>query len=229
MRKLFVSTILFLLIILIYSLFQDNRIYYLSLGSSLAVGKNAYEEYNYGYSDYVGNYLTKNKLLKFYTKDFSKEEYTSKQLTDIIKNDVLIDINGSFLSLKRALRKTNLITLSIDMEEVLYKESKDEINKILQNQNDLIKEIKKYTNGNILLLNYYSVNKETDLNVLYANEGLKNMAIKNKICYLDIYDLFKNPSYLPNYPSIYPGNKGYEAIGNEIIDKIEDILANKTC
>jgi hypothetical protein len=53
MKKLLVLGVILLSTFLIYLSTFDRKIYYLSLGDSLALGVTPYGGYDYGYSDYV--------------------------------------------------------------------------------------------------------------------------------------------------------------------------------
>ena len=59
------------------------KIYYLSLGDSLALGQNPYGNIGYGFSDYVSDYLREKGILEFYTKKYSVSGYRT---TDLIRD-----------------------------------------------------------------------------------------------------------------------------------------------
>ena len=53
-KKLIGFILLLLIIYFIYISFHDNKVNYLSIGDSLAVGVNAYNERSYGYKRLLG-------------------------------------------------------------------------------------------------------------------------------------------------------------------------------
>ena len=63
MKKILTIIIIALAVLLIYLGFKDKDIYYLSLGDSLANGVNGIGFKDYGYADYVKDYLDNNDLL----------------------------------------------------------------------------------------------------------------------------------------------------------------------
>ena len=69
----------------IYKKFENNKIYYLALGDSLAAGRDSYGNYGNGYADYINEYLIENEKLDFYTRKFAKSGYEV--------NDLINDIN----------------------------------------------------------------------------------------------------------------------------------------
>ena len=66
---------------------KDKKIYYLSLGDSLAAGQTPYNTIDKSYGDYVSEYLKDRNLLEFYTKKFSKSGYRSIDLLSDLKNN----------------------------------------------------------------------------------------------------------------------------------------------
>ena len=73
---------------------QDKKIYYLSLGDSLAAGQTPNNTLEESYGDYVADYLKDRGVLEFYTKDFSKSGYRSIDLLNDLKNNKVIKVNG---------------------------------------------------------------------------------------------------------------------------------------
>ena len=227
----------------------DKSIYYISLGDSLALGQNPYQKTDYGYSDYIANYFKSNKLLEFYTKNFAQSELRTTELTQMINDNKSIKLNNKKLTIKNALIKADLVTISIGTNDLLYKlrTTEFDINDIdLQRTNKYIDDIiidmdqlfamvRTYCKEKIIIVGYYnpfsavSSNYARELEPVfnYANKELKNLAKKYNISYVDIYYMFKeSPDYLPNPKDIHPNNEGYEAIASQIIDIIENKMLN---
>ena len=82
---------------------KDKKIYYLSLGDSLAAGQTPYNTIDKSYGDYVSEYLKDRNLLEFYTKKFSKSGYRSIDLLSDLKNNKEINEYGKKITLKDTL------------------------------------------------------------------------------------------------------------------------------
>ena len=72
--KLLVLFISFGIVFSTYKLFlkEKEKITYIALGDSVAEGMNSYLQVDYGYTDYIKDYLNRNDRLSFYTKAFAK-------------------------------------------------------------------------------------------------------------------------------------------------------------
>ena len=66
-----------IILTIIFFITKDTKVYYLSLGDSLASGQTPYGKISNSYSDYIKDYLDEEGVLEFYTKDFSKSGYRS--------------------------------------------------------------------------------------------------------------------------------------------------------
>ena len=113
-RKRLIKSIVFLILLLcvfgIYQIFKTDQINYIALGDSLAEGMNPYGEVEYSYTDYVADGLKAKKQLASYTKKYTKSGYTTE--------DVITQINNN-LNLKKDLRESDLVTVSIGANDFL--------------------------------------------------------------------------------------------------------------
>ncbi len=233
--------ILCLVIYFIYYFSATQKLIYLSLGDSLALGENAYGEVQYGYSDYVASYLERNDLLSFYTKDFAKSGARVEDVKDMILKNETIKIEKEQYVLKELLRRADLITLSIGANNVLspfsslqdysFVDEEKVVQKIedtVSSLDQLLTLIQKYTRGEIILLGYYNpFPEDAKLQRLfsYYENAYQTLAKKHKISYISLSALFKtHEDYLPNPFNIHPGSKGYSAISNQIIAHLEKSL-----
>lgn len=234
MRKIQKLLLLFLIIlgsiVVIYDNFYYKTFNYIVLGDSLSMGINPYNQKDYGYNDYVKDYLKKNNQLKTY------KEYTKKDMTI---NDLLQEVNNN-LELKKDLRESNIVTLTIgfndfmdNIDEIKVKEIKyysKIVDKIIPKLEELIKEIKKYAKNKIIIIGYYNPipflfnTNENDIDNLfnYITKRLQELEQKYQINYLNIYNIFKNKNYLDNPDNIHPNKEGYQ----EIYKKILPIIKN---
>lgn len=225
----------------IYKANADQKIYYISLGDSLAAGQNPYGEIGYGYSDYVNKYLKSNDSLEFYSKDFTSPEDRIVDLINRIEKNEKVKLQDEELSIQTAIKKADIITLSIGSNDLFEKaglsdmkynlEKSDEIEEYLEeikeNLDKLIKLIRKYNDNKIIIVGYYNplspisskYTRELEPIFMKVNEYYEEVALKNNCDYIDVYEIFKeNPEYLPNPTDIHPSNSGYEVIAAQIID-----------
>lgn len=229
--KLIVVIIVCLSIFLIYKNNNKNNITYTSLGDGFALGINSYGETDYGYSDYIKDYLIKKEKLNIYTKEFSTKNMSIENLYESIVTNKKIKIKNKEINIKQTLRESSLVTMSIGLNDIIYnisvtenmnqhklKQMMIEINVSL---NKLISEIRKYYQKDIYMIGYYQT---PDQNV-YVKEAIKRLneiLNKNKnIIYISTTDIFKDTSqYLLNPDSIYPNYQGYKKIANKVLAKI---------
>lgn len=230
-KKLFLL-LLFFLTFLISICIKDNKVDYISLGDGLSLGINENNYISNGYSDYVRDYLNEINKLKFYSKVFSKQDIRITDLINNINENEFLEVDNKTLYIQSALNKADLITISVGLNEIMYKYSNtnssylyDYIDSYIQDYVNLIKIIKKYNNKKIIVLGYYNpINeKELDKYIIYANDKLINLCNKEKIEYIDLYNIFKNRNYLIyNLTNYYPNTEGYKLISKEIIKKYKN-------
>ena len=244
-KKLIIPLLITIFIVYgIYNFYSEDKINYVALGDSLAEGENPYGEIGYGYADYVKEYLRTKDKLKSYTKGYAKSGSTTEDLINKINLNQKIEINGEEIGIKRALRESDLVTISIGANDLLkrlnikqssqldtfdYKELDSIIYEITDNVENVIKEVKKYAKNDILLIGYYNpINKtivddaKIDIFIEKIDQLYTDICAKNKITYIKVADEFKkHDDFLPNPFNIHPSYKGYEAISTKIVDYLE--------
>ncbi len=164
LKKHFKLIVLALTCILVYLIYNTNHHYnitYISLGDGFAMGLNSDGVKGYGYQDYLKDYLKKNNKLHKYYSDFS---YPDIRINDLYKDILINEKDGKEENLKQALRESNLLTLSIGLNDLIYQcslkgeikeyESKEILSKIEKELKKLIKELKKYYQYEIYLVGY---------------------------------------------------------------------------
>lgn len=231
MKKLFSPKMILLYIMTIISIFiiskksTINQIHYLSLGDGYSEGINSYGIKDYGYSDYLKDRLTKTNKLKFYTKDFSKKDLSIKLLQSNIINNQIIVVDNQKIALKEELQNSDLITLSIGLNDLIYELSLEPtkniriIDKILeetkQDYDSLIKEIRKYYKKDIYVVGY--PNHLDDYYLSLSIRKLNNYLSNNKeLVYITPTN---NKKYYNNPKSNYPTKDGYQAIASKLYKK----------
>lgn len=230
--KLLIFILVIISIYLIYKLNNNNNLTYIALGDGYASGENSYGIVDYGYSDYLKDYLKKNNNLNFYSKKFSSDDIMITTLYENIIINKKVQEQDRTINIKQSLRESSIVTLSIGLNDLIYKISLEEnyitnskldkiVNDTYKDFQSLIKEIKKYYLGEIYVIGYPRKNiKDNNLNE--ALRKLNNLYKDNEdVTYIDTYYIFKNNSnYLSNPNSIYPNIKGYKAISDEIITNL---------
>ena len=237
MKKILFLGVILLGIFLIYLSTLDRKIFYLSLGDELSVGYNEYNVKDYGYSDYVKDYLTDNKILETYINSYFKENLRTTDLVRMIKDNEKVLIDGKNKSIKNSLIKADIVTLSIGNNDIISKLSlyknynKKEIYEYLDSYlidlENLFTLIKQYCKEDIIFIGYYNIlnDKDADIYFKYLNDKTKNLTKKYEITYIDILDKMKLEENKTN--SFYPTKKGYVYIGEQIESFIEEEILTK--
>lgn len=205
----------------IYQNTKNSKYNIVNIGDELSISINSY-----GIKDYSPISYYKNELLKTHKKvninnKYSEYENSILLMLEKIKNDNY---------LKKILSSSNQVIITLGYNDLIYKLNvSDELNsskfykiikEIEQNYNNLIKEIRKYTQKEIIVILYPDTYKEDyylKKGIVYLNQLLKN---NKEITYIDTYDLLNDrKKYFSNPYSYYPNRYGYIEISREIIRK----------
>lgn len=236
MKKIIFILILFLTCYFIHIKTKDNKIYYMSLGDAISYGSTPYTEKGYGYSDYLKDYLKENNRLEGYNKIFAKKDYRITDLINSLDTNKSISIDNKTITINQLISKSDIITLSIGMNELYYKLMLDNdniydyINTMMEDITTLFNKINKLNHRKILVLNYYNItNKNQDI-FNYANIRLKQITETNGFEYVDIAKyLNNNPKFFINTTNFIPNNEGYYQIYQIIVEKIKKYWYNIPC
>lgn len=237
-KTIFLSLVV-LVTFLTYLFFYDNRINYVVLGDSLAQGVNPYGEVGYSYTDYISEYLEDNGKLKTFIKGYATSGYTTSDLLDDLHNNREIEVDGNRVNIRHTLRESDLVTISIGANDFLKGISlndldladidkyKKRIDDILDDIDLVLREVRKYAKGYIIVVGYYnpfnrlfpSHRNNLDEVFHYADKKYKELCDNHSFNYVSVYSLFKNNSdFLPNPFDIHPNLSGYSAIAESIIN-----------
>ena len=239
MIKKHYKLIIFLLIIFtIFMIYKNNHNHYYnytSLGDGYAKGINSYGIEEYGYSDFIKDSLQKSKKLKLYTKDYTSKDESINNLYDAIATNEKITINHSEKNIKEILRESNLVTITIGLNDLIYhiaitpNLNEYKLNSIMNNIKKeltrLIKEIKTYYPKTIYIIGYPNIPFEN----IYIKEGLTKLETIYKnmqgIEYISTAKIITNEDFL-NPNSIYIRREGYKKIAYEITKKLSITFEN---
>lgn len=214
----------------------------------MAAGQTPNNTIEESYGDYIQEYLKDKEVLEFYTKDFSKSGYRSIDLLNDLKENKEIKVNGKNITIKNALIKADLVTVSIGANDLFYKlnignefdmNEFDDIytyvDETILDVDKLLYELRKSCKEQIMVFGFYNpfTNFSTSLAntvepvILYANTKMENIVRKYDMTYVDIHDTFlSNDNYLPSTLEIHPTKDGYRAMAKSAIGLInKKILA----
>ena len=231
MKKIILIILIIISLFIIYKFNEKKLIDYINIGDSISIGKNSYGNKTYGYNDYLKEYLKNNELLHKYNNYFSKDNYKIEDLTNDIINNKTILYNDKSLNLKKELRESDIVTISIGMDELVSilntnNNIQESINNLINKMDKLIKNMCLYAKNKIILIGYYNpynnYNKEIERNLAYINDEYNKIARKYNIYFIDIYNsIKKDKNFLPNKNDYHLTSRGYLTISNKIIEEIE--------
>ncbi len=225
MKKVILILILFFSCYFIYNKTINEKLYYLTIGDSLSKGINEKKGITYGYNDYVKSYLESNKLLREYNNTFVDSNY---RIIDIVR---ILEYNEKKdnLSLNYLIKKSDIITLSLGMNELYYKLDKNTqniytyIDDMINNYDKILSYINTFHHKKVFILGYYSALSGNNDIFEYANYKLKILCDKYNYIYIDLFNIFNNnPKYFNKKSSFIPNKEGYEKISQIIIEKIKN-------
>ena len=215
MKKIIFTILVVLITFYIYFFNRSEKIYYLSLGDYLSYGINNFNNVNNSYSNNIKEHYK--EILSNYVNYSYYDDYRVMDLINDINYNKSVIYENKKYKLQNLLVKANLITLSIGMNDLIYKSKLDVdlynyTDELLNDIENLLILIRKYNKDEIYFLSFYNIIDNEKL-IVYANEKLEGICNKNKIKYVDI-------SLLNNYiiNGIYPSNDGYTYITNQILN-----------
>ena len=238
MKKILLIFSIIVIVFIIYITTVDRKIYYVALGDNITTLEL---NNNKGFSNHINNYLNHYNKLESYINQFSKENYRITDIISDINNNKKIIVGNREKTIKNALIKADLLTLSIGLNDFTAKINNQNIDYINDYQtlynyvdqicNDLeqlLVLIRQYCKEEIFLVGMYypySIQNIKLVNVFsYLNNRFKDISEFYDINYVDIYDLFmENPNYISS-TMIYPSKEGLEVIASQIIVTINTTI-----
>lgn len=208
----------------VYFIYQNNNtkdIKIVSLGDGLSLGINSYGIKEYSYIDYWKDSLEDKGIKVEINQEYSKKDLSIFQLLEVIKYNPKI---------KRDLTEAHYVILNLGYNDLLYKLSLDKkisvanfnyiLKDIEKNYQELIKEIKKYYKKEIIVIGYYSYDKDNYYKIMGIRRLNQILCTEENIEYIDTYQLLADSKlYFSNPNSYYPNKKGYQKIAEQIITK----------
>ena len=228
MKKIISILILFLSCYFIYNLTIDNELYYLSIGDGIAKGiTNEGNVSVYNYADSIKDYLTSKNKLKGFNNSFVNKDYRITDLLRIIKYKEEIVVNNDHISINELLKKADIVTISLGMNELYYKILVDNnniysyIDGMLSDMELLLKEVDRYNHKKVIVLGYYNTTNNNKDIFNYINYKLKNIVNKRGFEFVDVDKIINNnTNYFTNNTNFYLNNEGHQKISQIIVEKI---------
>lgn len=231
MKKILVIGVVIISIFLIYLTTIDKKVYYVSLGDEISLGMTKEGYYEKSYPIYIKEYLEEKKKLEIFIDDYETQGYRITDLINDINNNKEVEETNK--TIKNALIKSDLITLSIGTNDIISKINTEKaltkidynrlyknIDEIINDLDKLLKLIREYCKEDIILIGINIQTEDEKLNEIinYANEKFKEISEKYKIYYIDYLKKEQNKY------KIYPTTEEYKQISEQIIYTINSNL-----
>ena len=213
MKKIILVLFLFLSCYIIYQSTEDKTLSCLVIGDTIADNK----------------YLSNNNLITKYNNQYINKDYRLIDLINIIKYNEEQEIDGKKISIHRLMKTTDILIISIGMNDIYYKLNDDTkniytyINDMVNNMEILLEEINKYNYQKVIILGYYNTtNKHNDL-FTYLNYKMKRITNKYHYQYLELNNIIKNNSnFLKNPNNFILNDQGYQEISKIIVENLKN-------
>lgn len=225
MKKIIFILILFLSCFGIYISTTNKKLYYLNLGDGISL----YEKDNiYSYAYYIKKHLEEKKLLTGYNDYFTNEDYRIVDLIHHIEENTQTTSEKSPNTMNQLIKKADIITLSIGMNELYYKLTKNTeniytyVDNMLEEYENLLKLITSFSHKKVYIIGFYNVtNKSRDV-FTYANYHLSYLAKKYNGIFIDMQKIINRPtSFLEFSNNFILSQAEYQKISQNIIADLE--------
>jgi len=210
MKKIILILFLFLLCIscyLIYNKTKKDNIYITALGDNIAAYK----------------YINTPKVI--YNKSFINSDLKINDLLNMLKYNYENDITPT---IHQTLKKSNIIIISIGMNDIYYKLNADTkeiytyLNNMLNTYEEILKEINKYNYIEVFVLGYYNITAENNDLFNYINYKLEKLTKTYNYTYLDLNKIIHNhPEYLRKTNNYHLNEEGFNQISTLIVENLK--------
>lgn len=210
----------------IYFNSEKNEINLLALGDGISTGMTSYHVEGYDFNDYLTEYLNESKKLDKYYKFFNETDETLNTLITKIDNNV--NNIEQKIKIKQAIKKADIITLAIGMDELNNYASKSnlgstKINGFLKKYNELLKKIRNLNDKKIFVIGLYNSNKINISKIEKINIELENITKKYNCEFIDIENITEYKEFFTLNNNYYLNYKGQKYIYEIIKNKIESL------
>ena len=213
MKKIILILFLFLSCYIIYNLTEEKGLSCLVIGDTIADNK----------------YIKDNSLITNYNNTFINQEYRIKDLINIIKYNEEQEIDNKKISIHRLLKNTDILIISIGMNDLYYKLNTNSqniytyLNDMLNNIEKLLNEINKYNYKQVYILGYYNITNNNNDIFTYINYKLEKLSNKYHYNYIELNNILRNnPNYLKNNHNFELNSQGYSKISKIIVENLKN-------
>ena len=225
-KKILILLLLSLSVYFVHQLTDKKDFTYAVIGDSFSMGENSYGGYTYGYEDYLLDYFKHTRKVEFIDFYTSKNENINTLYNKFLKDDIEV-INNKSYNFKRILTESNIITISIGLNDIIYEyyinknglDSQYKEDKMVEytynNFKSLMNQLSKYS-SNIFVLGYPERNEYKNL-IKKLNTKYKNYCKNKKMEFIDSNNLLNKEEYFDNINTIFPNTEGYKKISERII------------
>lgn len=227
MKKIVFISLSVLAVIIIYLLNLDRKVFFLTLGDCLALGKSDTSIKEKSFNDYIKEQLVNETKLEKYVNQYVSDDLRISDIVNDINNNKKVIVNDKSYNIKNLLIKADLVTISINHEDVISKLNKNyTINELyvwadelIKNYEDMLVLLRKYCKEEIYVLGFYypdTIDNQKKINVItYLNNNFNEVSNKYKVKYIDIANMFlENHNFIDGY---YPSGLGYSEIAKQIM------------
>jgi len=220
MKKIILVLFLFLSCYLIYNLTEDKSESYLVIGDLVADNP----------------YLKSNESIKKYNNIYINENYRIIDLLNTIKYNQEVEVNNKNISIHRLLKNTDILIMSIGMNDIYYKLNSDikniytYINDMVNNMKIILSEIDRYNYQKVFILGYYNITNENNDIFTYLNYKMKKITEKYNYEYIELNNILKNtPNLYKKSNNFNLNDQGYNEINKIIVEKLKKYWYNIKC
>lgn len=225
MKKIIFILILFLSCFCIYISTTNKKLYYLNLGDGISL----YEKDNiYSYAYYIKKYLEEKKLLTGYNDYFTNEDYRIVDLIHHIEENTQTPSEKSPNTINQLIKKADIITLSIGMNELYYKLTKNTeniytyVDNMLEEYETLLKLITEFPHKKVYMIGFYNVTNKSHDVFTYANYHLSYLAKKYNCVFVNTQKIINRPTAFLEFSSNFIlSQTEYQKISQNIIADLE--------
>lgn len=226
LKGLLVGSCAIFFVFLIYLTTLDKKVYYVALGDFLAsgIGNNQYPEE-------IKQELEKKGKLEKYIVEFMQDDMRTTDYIKMIEENEERQVDNKKQTLKNALIKADLLTLSIGNNDLLYglgiynnenvytkKELEAKVDEVLSDIDRLFQLLREYCKEDIMITAFYQPqNLLVPQRDLYAsaNRRLERLAKKYEITYVDVNKIL-NKNGNREESSIFPTKQGYLEMSQQL-------------
>ena len=237
LKTALVLALILFIVFVIYLSHIDKKVYYVALGDYQALGLTNEGIITYGYTDYLKDSLKKENKLETYIIGYAKDNARITDIIHDIEKNKKIQINDKTQTLKNALIKADLVTLSVGMNDLFYKigvnpdlqtlnynEVYYHVDEMMEDLEQLFELLREYCKEDIIMTGFYNPidisNEKLNEILVYVNTRLEETADMYQISIVSINSFFEDRN--GQIQSIYPSKEEYQKISetmNEMMYK----------